>query len=154
MKDTANFAQDYFKNMSDFYNNFDFKSMMPDTGSSVKSGQQNMQTFFELVNLMNEKSQMILKKQMEIFQDNIEEVFSAVKDLGDCPLESKDILNKQNEFSHKSTTRNMQHATELGALYTQAATEMFKKYSDQVQHNVNDMKKSSKGSESKDSKKK
>lgn len=152
MKDATNFVQDYFKNMSDFYNNFDFKTMMPDTGSSVKSSQQNMQTFFELVNLMNEKSQMILKKQMEIFQDNIEEVFNAVKDLGDCPLESKDILNKQNEFSHKNTTRNMQHATELGALYTQAATEIFRKYSDQVQHS---MKKSShKESESKDSKKK
>lgn len=101
-----------------------------------------MQMFFDLIHFMNEKSQMLLKKQMEIFQDNLEEVFKSIKDLGECPLDAKDLMDKQNEFAQKNTARNMQHGTELGALYTQASSEIFRKYSDQMQHNMNNFKKS------------
>jgi hypothetical protein len=137
MKDATNFAQEYFKNMSDFYKSFDFTNMMPNTQSSLDANQKNLCMFFDLVHLMNEKAQMIFKKQMEVYQDNVEELFNAVKDLSTCPLEPKDMLDKQNEFTHKNTTRNMQHATELGALYTQATSEVFRKYADQMNHNMN-----------------
>jgi hypothetical protein len=141
MKDATSFTQDYFKNMSDFYKNFDFSAMMPN--GSLKSGHKNTEVFFDLIQLMNDKSQMILKKQMEIFQDNCEEMFNAVKELGEGKLDQKEMSEKQNDFTHKCTTRNLQHATELGALYTQASSEIFRKYSDQMQNTVNSAKKAS-----------
>ena len=143
MKDAANFTQEYFKNISDFYKSFDFTNMMPNAQSSLKSNQKNMQAFFELVHLMNEKGQMIFKKQMELYQDNIQELFNAIQELSSCPLEPKNVLDKQNEFAHKVTTRNMQHATEIGALYTQVTSEIFRKYTEQMQHNMDNVKKAS-----------
>ena len=127
MKDATNFAQEYLKNMSDFYKSFDFSNMMPNSQSSLETNQKNTHMFFDLVHLMNEKAQIIFKKQMELYKENVEELFSAIQDLSTCPLEPKDVLDKQNEFAHKNTTRNMQHATELGALYTQATSEIIQK---------------------------
>lgn len=142
----ATYFREFFQNMMDFNKAFDYTKAMENFEQILGMNKNNMSLASEINKTLSEKMQVIMEKQSEMFQSNTKMLMEAMKDLSQNMADPKRFVERQKELSQQAMKNNMQYAQELANLYTQAMTEMFSKYFEQMQSTgkaVQEMQKSS-----------